>query len=181
LFSAILIANFPKILREFALSRAAYKLAQDIRKTQDLGLSGVQMTDGEGQPILAKGYGIYVDLSISPAEDYLIYADRGEPHDFKYDGGSLQFCSDNATAATDCILEDIDVSQSNPDLFIKDIRNLKESFSFVSINFSPPNPVINIDNLQQGFSEIGVVLGLKSDDSFERTIWVNTSGLIRVK
>ena len=53
MFSMILIADFPKILRQFAISRASYKLSQDIRRTEDLGLSGVQIGDGLMQ---AKGY-----------------------------------------------------------------------------------------------------------------------------
>ena len=80
IFSVMLISNFPKIQDEFAISRAAYQLAQDLRKTQDLGLSGVPLSDASGNlivdingaPMPVRGYGIYI---LSNSQQYIIYAD----------------------------------------------------------------------------------------------------------
>ena len=177
LFSMILISDFPKIQRQFALSRVTYKLAQDLRKTQDLGLSGVQIKDSQGNPIAAKGYGIYI--STPPTEQYVIYADRGNNPNYKYDNSSSQLCSDNTEPESDCILETIDVSKENPDLKIKNIENIIGSY--VSINFRPPDPIVDIDTLSSSSSKIGIVLGLSSDSSAIRKVWVNTSGLINVQ
>jgi Tfp pilus assembly protein FimT len=182
LFSTILISDFPRILSQFSLSRSVYKLAQDIRKAQDLGLSAVQFADQQGRLIGAKGYGVYFDVGQSPAEKYLIYADRGENPDYKYDSANLQTCQQNANPERDCVLEIIDISKDNPDLFIKEIKNI--DVAFTSINFSPPNPDISIDNLCRACannSEIGIVISLKSNNSLQRTVWVNRSGLIRVE
>jgi type II secretory pathway pseudopilin PulG len=74
LFSAIVIADFPTIQKHFALSRASYQLAQDLRKIQDLGLSGVQTKDMIGNTISVQGYGIYINTSQS-REQYVMYAD----------------------------------------------------------------------------------------------------------
>lgn len=176
LFSSILISDFPRILKQFALSRATYKLAQDFRKTQDLGLSGVQIKDNQGELIDAKGYGIYFNLNNDT--EYIIYADRADDPDHKYNNVG-QFCSDNDQKNIDCILERINISASNSDLIIKNIEYIDANYT--SVNFVPPNPTIDIDNISLGSSEIGVVLGLKSDPSFERTVWINKSGLIKTK
>jgi len=198
-FSVIIISDYPKIQRYFAVSRTAYKLAQDLRKTEDLGLSGVPLNDKNGASIMIKGYGTYVNVSSQPAEQYIIYADvAGAPingvrtSDQKYSGDlSYPLCSQvdqsqlpGNQLTWDCVMELIDISDvkngGNPDLYIKSISNIGSNTN-TSINFSPPNPNINIDNLSPGQSSIGIVLGLSSDPSSARTVWVNTSGLINVQ
>ena len=179
LFSMILISDFPKIQRQFALSRVAYKLAQDLRKTQDLALSGVIIKDQNGSSIAIKGYGIYVNLMQSTTQ-YLIYADV-TPGDRKYIGNfSTSLCSQSVAQTSDCPIEIIDVSKENSDLYIKDIKNVIGNNGY-GVNFSPPNPKIDINTLSLGKSEIGIVLGLRSDSSAIRTVWTNTSGLINVQ
>jgi type II secretory pathway pseudopilin PulG len=196
MFSVIIISDYPKIQRYFALSRAAYKFAQDLRKTEDLGFSGVLLNDKKGVPIIIKGYGMYINVSSQPAKQYIIYADvAGAPingvrtSDQKYSGDlSYPLCSqvdqqnneNNGMRTTDCVMEIINVTNANPDLYIKPVIN-NISGNYTSINFSPPNPNINIDNLSPGQFSIGIVLGLTFDPLSTRTVWVNTSGLINVQ
>lgn len=181
-FSGILVADFPRILKQFSLSRASYQLAQDLRKVQDLGSSGVLITEdmeaGGSQQILAKGYGIYINLSSDT--QYIIYADRGSSYDSKYSGES-QLCSQNTYPQQDCIFETVSVKDNSPDLYIKEIVNINQGYTDVSINFSPPNPDISIDNLAPGSNVIGIVLTSLSEPSLVKTVWVNTSGLIRIE
>lgn len=181
-FSSILISDFPKILRQFALSRSAYRLAQDLRKVQDLGLSGVLITgdqeNGQAELIKVKGYGIYFDLGENT--QYIIYADRGDNPDFKYNG-NLQICDKNIDPQYDCILELVDLTDDNKDLYIKEIINIDGNFTNTSINFTPPNPDVSIDHLASDKKELGLVLGLKSEPDLTRTVWVNKAGLIRVE
>ena len=66
MFSGILVYNFPRVLKQFALSGASYKLAQDLRKVEDLGLSGVETIEG------AKGYGLYINIINNNAEYILL-------------------------------------------------------------------------------------------------------------
>ena len=181
IFSGILVANFPYILKQFAISRVSHKLAQDIRKVQDLGFSGVLITEGGGTgQIMVKGYGIYVDIAANTK--YLIYADRGESPNFKYDGDfSTQLCSQNTFPQQDCIFEIIDIADDNSDLYIEEIINIDSNFTDTSVNFSPPNPNIAIDNLGLGSKDIGIVISSLSEPSLSRTVWVNTSGLIRLE
>ena len=181
IFSSILISNFPGILKQFALSRATYKLSQDIRSAQDWGSSGVLLTeevDGQSQQIMAKGYGVYIDLASS--NQYIIYADRGETPNFRYDGNS-QLCSQNMFPSEDCVIEIIDFADGKLDLYIKELLNIGYGSSFTSLNFSPPNPNILINNLNSGSNQVGIVIGSLSEDSLTKTVWVNTAGLIEVE
>jgi len=194
LFSAIIITNFPKILKQSALSRVSYKLAQDFRKTQDLGLSGIKILDASSNPILASGYGIYLNRT-SSTKQYIIYADvkpnSTTPGDSKYnDAGShncvaygvsqpYNCCDQDTSPTTDCVVEIIDISKENPDLYIKAISNIIGPTT--SINFSPPGPTTKIDRIISIQNPIGITLGITSDTSATRTIQVNTSGLINVQ
>jgi len=182
IFSSILISNFPKILRQFALSMSAHRLSQDLRKVQDFGLSGVliaeQQESAGGSFIDAKGYGIYFDLD--KKTQYIIYADRGDTPDFRYDGNP-RLCIENTDPEMDCILEIINLADEHSDLYIREIINIESGFISSSINFTPPNPDISIEHLSQDGKEIGVVLGLRSEPDMVRTVWVNISGLITIE
>jgi len=185
LFSAILVANFPEIQRQYSLSRATYKLAQDFRRVQDLGLSSIQLKDKNGELIKAvKGYGIYVNLSQpETAMQYILYADidKGDPDDNqRFDGNIVKTCEEYQVFFDegDCVIETIDVSENNGSVFISGVDNIDGLNT--SVNFSPPGPVIRIDNLTFGKNEIGIVLGLRSGTG-SRTVWANTAGLINVE
>lgn len=181
--SSILVADFPQMQKRFALSRAAYKLAQDFRRAQDLGLSGVTIKNFYGSQVLAKGYGIFVSLNTTKTVQYIIYADVDGDQRYLSLAGS--YCSQQTDIRYDCIIEKIDISKDSPDLYIKEFKNINNTFT--SINFSPPSPKISIGNkcvLQCNHSpdsEAGVVLGLTDVPGATRTVWVNTSGLIRIE
>ena len=169
MFSGILVYNFPRALKQFALSRVSYKLAQDLRKVEDLGLSGFDTIQG------AKGYGIYVSTNIGT--EYILYADRGDVPDSRFDGSSQLCAGEFLNPQEDCILETVDISKENPGLYIDNLENILGFFT--SINFSPPNPDIAIDNLSG--NEVGIVLKVHDEIDLERRVWVNTSGLIKVE
>ncbi|MCX6723589.1 MAG: prepilin-type N-terminal cleavage/methylation domain-containing protein [Candidatus Staskawiczbacteria bacterium] len=192
-FSLILIADYPKIKTQYAISRATYKLAQDLRRAQDFGLSGAQIKYNGGI-VPAKGYGIYVYVDPTQgviSTKYLLYADVSDgnaAHDKKYTdagahncaGGQPYNCCDQDTTVptADCVIDVIDLSQQNSNLYIKSVSNI--STAYTSVNFIPPNPTISIDNISSG-NTIGIVLGLTSDSASSRTVFVNTSGLINVQ
>ena len=181
IFSVIVIANFPRIKKQFSLSRATYKLAQDIRRAEDLGLSGSQAVDG----LEAKGYGFYVDDKMNNKE-YLIYADTNDPADSRY-----TYYGDDV----DYIIETIDFVDTEPGVFIERmyiINSVGAEFdiTLLSINFSPPNPDITIvtdaENIYYGedvsnIKKVGIVLSLDTDQYSKRTIFINSSGLIEIE
>jgi prepilin-type N-terminal cleavage/methylation domain-containing protein len=189
IFSIIVVSDFPTIKRQFAVSRASYALSQNIRRAEDFGFSGVQVTDGDGDIVNTNGYGFY----INPAEndkEYIIYADTDGGEDQKFSGG--ESCSNNQVLpGQDCIVEQTNLADSEQEVYIKGIYRLTsctlEDISFcpstdwVSINFMPPNPTIKITNDQEELeSKIGILLGA-SNTSTERVVFVNSTGLIYVK
>jgi type II secretory pathway pseudopilin PulG len=171
MFSLIVITDFPKIKRQFALSRATYKLAQNIRRTEDLGLSGVQVLDASGDPITTKGYGFYINTTDNDKQ-YIIYADTNLPTDYQY------------TVGDDYIVETVDLLEDEPGVYIKQIldTNTNMSTDWVSVNFNPPNPTILITtDSGNTATRVGISLSLELDQSVTRTIYVNSSGLVEVE
>ena len=196
LFTMIVISDFPRIQRQLALSRVTYKLSQDFRKTQDLGLSGIKLSDKNNSPIFVQGYGIYMD--IKPADNkttrYLIYADINGNQ--MYDGDfATTLCSQvNQTLLpgqklqTDCIIQIFDISDAsqggNPNLFIKSITaDTTNALSIMNVNFTPPNPTVRISDgtITSNYSNVMIVLGMLSDTTAAKTVLANKSGLISVQ
>lgn len=164
LFSIFLIVDFPRIERQFALSRAGHRMAQDLRRAEDLGFSGV--TSIESMPP-AKGFGIYINLN-NP-QSYILYGDTAEPY--------------NVYTSQDFIIESIDLSSKTEGIYVKGLENASgsEENKWTSINFSPPNPTVSIENLNAGWKYVGIVLGIQADPSLSKEINVNLSGLIEIK
>jgi hypothetical protein len=167
MFSLIIINDFPKTLRQFAVSRSAYKLSQDIRRVEDLGLSGVKIA-GQNDPY--GGYGLYINKNeIDGDKQYKIYADNSSATpNFEYNEG-------------DYIVETITISEQQAGVFIKEINGTAGSYDHISINFTPPNPKITITPSVAGEKSIDIVISSTFDSSLERTVSINTSGLIEVK
>lgn len=166
LFSGMIISDFPMIKKRLSLSLAIHKLAQDIRKAQDLGLSGIQIVDIAGESLPVKGFGLYININPIDGnnKEYLIYGDKN---------GNQQYDS------LDYGLDLIDMDKESKGVVIKGIYNALENR--VSINFSPPNPKTTIFNLESGLNRVKIVLALEDDNSVSREVYVYTSGLIEVK
>jgi type II secretory pathway pseudopilin PulG len=183
IFSMILVVNFPTILKQYALSRVTYKLAQDLRKTEDLGLSGVPLYDISGKTqIKVKGYGIYINLNNT--NQYSIYADVNGSE--SYDGDtSFPFCNSQAYAGTkeeaDCVIDTIDLSKENSSLYIKSLNDEKGFYNIIDINFTPPDPTTTITAVPNSpINKIDINLTNNLSTSSVRTVTVNKSGLIDI-
>lgn len=201
IFLAIVMVDFPRIMRQSAISRATYTLSQNIRKTQDYGLSGKHFYNDAGQLIPAKGYGVYFDVSADNSSKYLIYADIGsndintgiataeDENNQMYDGDFTEeyLCSTMSFGANDlkidCILEIIDIKEENSSLSFKKIENPdkeNKTINSLSINFMPPVPAIKItDEFEEENNKVKIFL--KNTDNIERSVYVNESGLINVE
>lgn len=184
LFSMIMISNFPVIQKRFALSRVAYKMAQDVRRTQNFGTSGANTLDFNGDAIAVQGYGIYTYVNtIAPfTSKYIIYADVDGNYEYSgFQPYESNYCADMSAPSTDCVVEVIDIEKNNPgmNIYIKELVNTAGNPD-VSINFAPPTPVININSLLSYRKEIGIVLGITSDD-LTKTVFVNRAGLVSVQ
>ena len=178
-FLMILVADFPKIQRQFALSRATYKFAQDLRRAQDMALSGVEIKkSGAAETIInAKGYGVYINLADSNKQ-YIIYADRDDSQ--TYSAQDKINCDDYdpvENEGADCIIETVDLSKDAHGVIIKEINNTN-NFNYISINFNPPNPTVSISGLEGG-NRAWIVFALESDPiNSTRNVFVWKSGLI---
>ncbi|OGZ77706.1 MAG: hypothetical protein A3G45_01380 [Candidatus Staskawiczbacteria bacterium RIFCSPLOWO2_12_FULL_37_15] len=167
----ILVSDFPKIQRQFALSRATYKFAQDLRKAQDMALSGEEIKKPDGTIISVKGYGIYIDNRGNNGnnKEYKIYADLDD---------NARYTSE----AEDYTVNTIDLNKDAPGVYIKDLYMIDNNY--VSINFNPPNPAISISNLSAEADRAGIIFGLESDPENSintRTVYIWKSGLIEAR
>ena len=164
LLSVIFVANYRGGEKQYALKRSAHQLAQDIRRAQEMALSGQEF-----QGAFQGGFGIH--LEVTSAEEttgtYTLFVDCDNEKDF-----------DTGFTCYDCTGE----SCIGP-LFSEEI----EIFSFetgikivtpLDIVFFPPDPEITI-NEDPNLTETSVVLSF--DGQFEKTITINKVGLIEVE
>jgi type II secretory pathway pseudopilin PulG len=115
LLTGLITPNWKRGQAQFALQRASYKLAQDIRRTQEMALAAQEF---QGQ--IPYAYGVY--FMLSEPDHYLIFADLNNNSD--YDAG------------TDGIVEDISLE--------KGVTIDALSASPLRIAFAPPRPTVAI-------------------------------------
>lgn len=110
--TSIVVLNYGRDKEQFALQRSAYKLAQDIRRAQEMAMSGKEF-QGE---VPRGGYGVY--FTIDEPTHYILFADINE--DRQYSAGEL--------------VEDISLE--------KRIKIGELSSSPLNIVFIPPDPTV---------------------------------------
>jgi len=153
LLSAIILPNYQSIARQFALQRSAHKLAQDIRRVEEMAMSTKEF-QGE---VPKGGYGICFKLSWG--DYYKIYADKNGNEKFDEEDGEM---------------ETLNLERG---IYIKDI-----SPSSLSINFKSPIPTVKIKTEAGQDSATAIItLSLKSDSTKIKIIKVNSIGLIDVE
>lgn len=154
--SSLSFVNYRSVKERLIIERAAQKLAQDIRRAQEMALAAKECPLGTtcaGQ--VPRGYGIYLRENQT---SYILYADISSPYD-RYGGG-------DATIEIISLENGIEISDITP-------------FSMLSINFSPPDPKISINStLGQPTNDATTTLSL---GSIQKMIHFNTAGLIEVK
>jgi prepilin-type N-terminal cleavage/methylation domain-containing protein len=189
IFSSVLISDFPSIERNFYLSRAASTLAEDLRRAENLSLSGSFLPNGHK----ISGYGVYItnddnNFSSTGANShiYILYADSCQPpnpiNTCPSPNFYCQFTPRNTTGCLngDDIVSTVDLSNIGKDVYVEGFVNVVGNNS-TSIDFTPPNPQTTIANLTPGQHQIGIILGLTSDHSKTKEIDVNSAGFINVK
>lgn len=162
LLSSIFFLNYRSEEKNLALLRAAHKLANDIRRTQNMALQTEKCCGG----IIPQGYGVYLN---SEAEGYLIYADTYPS------GGNERYDSNR-----DFIVEQVSFEKG---IYIREFKysNITFPFSNWSINFKPPHPKINIQTQNSSYDELLIILALKNNPNRTKTVRVNNAGLISVE
>ena len=165
-------------------------LAQDLRRAQDLSLSGALKYTinslGNEVKLPISGYGIFINTDTDEdSKGYFMYADDcPQPSvtanfDQKYvpAGGY-----DVTTAGAVCGSGDIKVQQFSLEqgVYIQGFNNTVIGSS-ASIDFTPPNPSTTITHLSPSTHSIEIDLSLTDDPGQIKKVFVNTAGLIQVQ
>lgn len=151
--SSVIVVGYQYGQRKYALNNAANKLASDIRKTQTMARSGVEI---EGKYC---SVGIHLDRG---ANRYLIF-------------GNTNCDNHKYSAGEDEILETVDFGSQ---ISIEDFEGI--SGSNLSIAFEPPRPDTYINSSDTPKESDSVVIIL-ADDDYTRQIMVTGTGAIGVK
>jgi len=158
ILSIIAFPNYRSTQQRLALQRSASKLAQDIRRSQEMAMSMKELSTG-----LPGGYGIYINKNDSDCPDddcYHIYADIDD--DERYDLG-----------------EKIETIFLEKEVCIEGFVPSSNNFS---INFKPPDPTVKMkDQAGTDSDAVNITVALKADLSKTKTIKVNEAGLIYVE
>ena len=154
IFTTIIFVDYGKNNKVFALERSARKLSQDIRRTQEMAMSGVAGETG------TNGYGVYFNTGSSTS--YLIYVNKDSNMSYVQGTDSDKETIAMESAVKICNLL-VDSGSVNP----------------VSVSFQPPDPINYINNVDSGH-EASVVLCITGDESTTRTVKVNNVGRIEV-
>jgi prepilin-type N-terminal cleavage/methylation domain-containing protein len=179
LITAIVLINYRAGNRQLALNRSANKLAQDIRRAQEMAMSAAQCPTGTGcAGQLPPRYGIFSAQSNSNPTSYILFADISEDGVW-HPGGPLP---------RDEIIETLPYEEG---VYLSDIccdiycsgwpvpghRRL-------SVTFKPPDPITEIrvggppgPPLSFNCSKIILTLGVQGS-SQTRTVEINNAGLI---
>jgi len=160
-FTSVIMVNHREGQKKVLLERAAHKLAQDIRVTEEMALSGRECL-GCGK--VPDSYGIYLEKD---SDEYAIYADMN---------GNELYDSPSA----DRIIETISLERG---VFIKAIDPIPAvdpAPDNICINFIPPDPEITMKWEGDQTTQIIITIALTADPTKTKTINVNVAGLINI-
>lgn len=156
LMTVLVFSNYGKNNEIFALERSSQKLAQDLRRTEDMAMSGFE---GDSTTL---GYGVYFKTADSGL--YRIYEEKNTNTNMWYE------------AAIDTVKETINIE---PKVVICSIKDNGASQTQLSVSFEPPNPLTYVGGVSTGH-EASIVLCLSSDNTKTKTIKINNTGRIEI-
>ena len=161
ILTAIVLISYRSGQQQFALQRSANKLAQDIRRTQEMAMSARECTHPTACPaggVPLGGYGIYMEKEASQIRNYKIYAD-GDNNE-KYDSG-----------------EEIETIYLEDGVEFQSVQPANK----MSVNFKPPDPTIELrDQTGADKTNVTIIIALTADSSKTKTILVNRAGRIEI-
>jgi len=161
--SAVVIPNYRSGARQLALNRSVHKLAQDIRRTQEMAMSARDVLGS-----VPHGFGIVLDIdNVDPMiYDIFIYADLGGTEDYVF--------------AADTEIELAIALERG--VFIESIEIPAGVVNSAGINFRPPDPTVNIYSGPSSIEDrLEITLALEVDPSETRKVVVKRTGLIYVE
>jgi len=187
IIAAVVFANYRPANQQLALQRSASKLAQDIRRAQEMAMSSAECPSGTGcEGEVPPRYGIYIGTPFDNPDSYILFADTrplpdGDNGCYNYIAGVFDpIIEDNITFERGVYLSDVDWSNCDD--------NKPDEHQKTHLTFSPPDPENNIqfgtcdhpvyDTVQ--CSEITLTLGVEGL-TLTRSVVINDAGLIYVE
>jgi prepilin-type N-terminal cleavage/methylation domain-containing protein len=167
ILSSISFPFYRNAQKQYILESEAQKLAQEIRKVEEMGMSAKEITNPNNPSekfVPSGGYGIY--FSLVP-QRIIIFADCDDSH--TYTRAPPPVCGTSPPRFFERI-EDL-----NLDPRVR-LAHLSPS-SPLNIVFKPPDPTVFID----GTSSATITISLGSDPSKTKKIIINKAGLIYVE
>jgi prepilin-type N-terminal cleavage/methylation domain-containing protein len=159
ILSSLFVVNYKNIQNQLALERAAFGLANDIRRAQERAMSAGAEPECTN-PNFKYKYGVYIE---SGTNQYRLFAD----------------CNDNGKyqpADVDYIVNLVDFKEVEipPDPI--------NSFKKISIVFAPPDPVVSFskDPLPDP-EEVSIIIRVNNDNTKIKTVTVNKAGLVDIQ
>jgi len=152
LLLAIILPNYRAGERQFALQRSAHKLAQDLRRAQEMAMATKEFRGWTPRG----GYGIF--FKIEDPKNYILFAEISDPPNFQYDGESEK-------VETISLEKGVEIKELSPD-------------SSLNIVFLPPDPTTVI---QPAAFSAKITLSLKDDPAKTKSVLVNKAGLIEIE
>lgn len=157
LLSSIVLANYRGGQKKYALFQATQQLVSDLRKAQNMAMSGVDIGEVVGEPgKYYCGYGIQINYSARPTS-YYFYIDKSPDCS----------TSNNQYDSSDKLLETVNLPNQ--------IEIQSTSLLPIDIFFKPPDPTTYIND---GVAVSGTITLKLKDTSLTKTITVTTAGLI---
>lgn len=153
ILASLILSNYRNSDKELALQRSAYKLAQDLRRVQNMAISSQNIAGAP--PAFDYGFGIY--FNTVPPDSYIIFADFNNNR-IKDPGEDLEA----------------------PKLESKIVINSLAPASSFSIVFVPPDPVVWINGFSSGVTA-QITLGIIDSSSSNKIISINNAGLIYIE
>jgi len=137
ILSGIILPRYSFFRHKFSLLRSAHKLAQDLRRAQEMATSTRELGGS-----IPPGYGIYLE---EDDQSYVLYADTYPL------GGNEGYDKER-----DQIVETIELGSK---IYIKDLSQVS-----LSLNFKGPDPITTISS---GTNSAIIVLGLEGGSEEE--------------
>jgi type II secretory pathway pseudopilin PulG len=163
ILTVLIFANYRSGQQQLTLDRATHRLAQDIRRMQEMAMSTKEepgcKKNGEYRPDYEFGYGI--DFSSVPANPraYTLFADCNGSGGFEAPGGGQE-------VDVDYPIGTVEISMGN----------ISTNITNLSIVFTPPDPSVFIKPGDKNEAVITITIGVR-----QKNIKVNKVGLVDIE
>jgi len=173
ILALIILPNYRQEEKQSALLRSVHKLAQDLRRTEEMAISAQKTSPEFGEVFPKGGYGIYFEINDALPKGYriILFADCDGEGDF--DSWGSFTCAEATLGPGNSCDETIQEITLEEGIKIKNLSPL----SPLAVTFKPPEPEVSIS----GGDIATITLSLKDNPAITRTITVNKAGLIETK